>query len=277
MPLFCSFCSAPLGPTTFGQAQCPKCGSVNRFDVPQTVTDQRLYRENVGSAHSWWVRGIGFVLSVTFCGLLVKYLLGFVPKVYEEPPPPAYHAADLHDLSDRLMEIGPIDPSGLGSLAAFDPIAHLPWFENLARTWSPDARLVTLELHGVRALGTLDIATPASDPYVRYEFASKARGALAKQMAKTSAAASFSAIDIVLKRNLMRALLVNSASEDRDPAPLQFGCGIPQLIDMWRSKGLAPKATYNLELDDSRGPKPDFLWHSIDLEVSCIGLDCRFR
>jgi hypothetical protein len=277
----CSFCGAPLRNVAFAEARCAQCGGINRIDSEKGTTDQKLYRENVGSWYSRLVRVLGFVLAAMFFGFLLYFLRQMEyklrPKVYEEAPPPTYHAADLHDLGDPATDIGPIDPSGLGSLEALDPLGHLLWFENLARTWSPDARLVSLELHGVHALGTLDVGAPAGDPYVRYQFASKARAVVAKRVAKANASLAWSAVDIVLKRGLMKATVVTNASEDRDPIPLSFGCGIPQLMDMWRSKGMSSKEAYNVELDDSRGAKQDFVWKSKDEVMTPIGIDCRFR
>jgi phage FluMu protein Com len=280
-PPTCSFCGATLRNVAFSEAQCPQCGAKNRFDAKHDATDQKLYRENVGTWYSRLVRGLGFVFAAMFLGFLLYFLREMEykirPKVYEEAPPPTYRAADLHELGDPVTEISPIDPSGLGSLTALDPLAHLLWFENLARTWSPDARLVALELHGVRVLGTLDVGSPASDPYVRYQFASKARAVVAKKLAKANASLAWSAIDLVLKRGLLKASVVTNASEDRDSTPVTFACGIPQLVDMWRSRGMSSKEAYNLELDDVRGPKQDLVWESKDDHLTPIGIDCHFR
>jgi hypothetical protein len=285
MPVpLCSFCSAPLKNIAFGEARCTHCGAMNRLDGPQPVTDKRLHKAQSGSSYSKWVRGIGFVVALGFLASILFFLRTMQNRLFPPPvaeaPLPKYRPADLHALGEPEPEMSPIDPSGLGALEALDPIARLPWFETLARTWSPDARLVALELHGVRALGTLDVGSPAADPYVRYAFASKARADAARRMAKLGAATpatSWNAIEIVLKRGLMRASVINNPSDDREPAPIVFGCGIPQLVDMWRSRGLGAKEAYNLELDDPRGPKPDYVWRSVDDRLPLIGKDCRFR
>jgi hypothetical protein len=283
MPVpLCSFCSAPLKNIAFGEARCAHCGAMNRLDDAQGPTDKRLYKTQVGSSYSKWVRGIGFVAAFAFLASILLVLRTLqnrlFPPVVPEAPLPKYRPADLHALGEPDTEITPIDPSGLGALEALDPLARLLWFENLARSWSPDARLVTLELHGVRPLGTLDVGTPGSAPYVRYTFASKARSVEARRMAKMNATSqAWSAIEIVLKRGLMRASVVTNSNEDRDPVPVVFGCGIPQLVDMWRQKGMAHKDAYNMELDDTRGPKEDLGWQSLDESVPRIGNDCRFR
>jgi len=284
MPVpLCSFCSAPLKNIAFSEARCTHCGAMNRLDGPQPVTDKRLHKAQSGTSYSKWVRGIGFVVACAFLGSILLALRTLENRVFPPPVPeaplPKYRPADLRALGEPAPEISPIDPSGLGALEAFDPLAHLAWFETLARSWSPDARLVALELHGVRASGAMDVGSPAADPYVRYAFASKSRADAARRMAKLGAppATAWNAIDIVLKRGLMRATVINNPSDDRDPAPVVFACGIPQLVDMWRSRGLGAKEAYNLELDDPRGPKPDYTWQSLDERLPHIGNDCRFR
>jgi hypothetical protein len=279
----CSFCSAPLRNVAFSEARCAHCGAMNRLDGPQPVTDKRLHKAQSGSSYSKLVRGIGFVVAVAFFISLSFFARTLYERVIPPPAPeaplPKFRPADLHALGDPQTEMSPIDPSGLGALEALDPLARLAWFENLARTWSPDARLVTLELHGVRVLGTMDVGSPGADPYVRYAFASKSRADATRRMAKLGAPSTgaWNAIEIVLKRGLMRASVINNPSDDRDPAPVVFGCGVPQLVDMWRSRGLGSKTAYNLELDDPRGPKADYSWQSLDDRVPRIGSDCRFR
>jgi hypothetical protein len=276
----CSFCDASLGWVVSGDIRCGQCGSINRIEAIHAPDDNQ-FRGDIDDKNAKTVRLISLVFASIFLGGVVyavhQGLSKLTPKVYDEPPQPIYRAANLHDLGDPAAVITPIDPAGLSKLSAFDPIAALPWFENLARTWSTDARLVSLELHGVRALGTLDVATPGSDPFVRYQFASKARSLVAKKLAKANATLAWSAIDVVLKRGVMTASVVANASEDRDPSPAVFECGIPQLIDMWRTKGLSSRPTYDVELEDGRGPKLDYVWQSKDDHLAPIGTDCRFR
>jgi hypothetical protein len=274
MAATCKTCSALLS-SDYGEQRCTFCGTLNRHDAP-TVGTQKVESLGLGGFYSSWITRTVMALSLIACAAFLIDILHIRPKVEPVPVLPVV-PADLKDLGVEVPELSPIDPSGLGNLAALEPIARLPWFQTLAKTWSADARLVTLEIHGARATGSMDVATPGSDPYVRYQFGSRSRELAARQANRAGAKAAWSAIDIVLKRGVLRASVVNSASVGREPTPLVFGCGVPQLIDTWRSRGLPPKDTYSLELSDSVGSKPDPVWESHDATLPRMGIDCRVR
>jgi hypothetical protein len=188
------------------------------------------------------------------------------------------HPADLHGMGEGFTELNDLEIAELGPLETFDPIAHVPWATTLARTWSPDVRLTGLLLHQVRENGTMDVSAASAAPdwaksKVTYEFASKGRDVGAKAMIRVSDKPVWSAIDIVVQKGTLRAMVVGNSSDDRDPTPLSFTCKVPQMIELWRTKGLPFKQTYNIDFRDTLSGTPS--WSSGDWGVPALGLDCR--
>ena len=67
-------------------------------------------------------------------------------------------------------------------LAAFEPVANLPWALALAQRWAPDARLWRIDVERLRPDGTVNVA---DDPHaeVTYRFASPRRVAAFRERA----------------------------------------------------------------------------------------------
>jgi hypothetical protein len=265
----CKNCLALL-PSAHTQLICPFCGApTGNVHVSPADIEQR--RSN-------WIRFGLIVFAILFVAVPFYELIGvnFWQKLPDSAPV-VQKADDLHSLGEAATEITPIGTTGLGPLTEFDPLGQLPWFAKLAGTWTPDARLARLDLHGVRGDGTMDVATPGSPNAARYEFASTTRDTAAVQQRKVVETLLWSAIDIEIKAGVIRAAVVNNTNEDRPPSTLVFTCSVPRLLELWRSKGLPAKQIYNMELFDQRGPKPDFVWQSHDWGVPKAGMDCRLR
>jgi len=265
----CANCYAPL-PTEHLVEACPACGTPTR--------NVRFAPADVDRARATWIRVAFISFAVVFVAVPIFQLIGpNVWKLLPESAPVVRGGDDLHTLGGAATEIAPIPAAGLGPLTTFDPLAQVPWFMRLAGTWAPDARLARIELHGVRPDGTMDVSSPASDAYARYELSSATRNSAAVQQRKVVETLLWSAIDIEVKGGVVRASVVNNSNDDRPPAPLSFACTIPRLLALWRVKGLPFKQTYNLELADQRGPRADFVWQSHDWGVPKAGMDCALR
>ncbi len=272
----CVQCNRPLI-LVDGIERCPRCGPIASpllLQVDRAVTPSPTDVRNQ-LALGWRI------LLLIFAGLFVFVPLTqlFGVNVFKKIPDvaPVVRKADtLKGLGDLATEITPIEAKDLGPLDRFDPLAHLPWFFDLARTWTPDARLVDIELHGVRPDGTIDASRDQEDRYVRIQFASASRNAAAKQARKVSDSLLWSAVSIEV-HGTVRAVLVNNTSEDRPPSGVVFGCSVSKLIQQWRAKGLPERDTYAIELADTHGPKEDLVWQSRDWGVPKAGLDCRLR
>jgi hypothetical protein len=265
----CRNCFAIL-PVAHLQTSCPHCGTPTGHVhiAPAEVAERRSNLIRFGL----------MTFAVIFVAVPIYELIGpNVWKLLPDSAPVLKKSEDLRGLGEAATEITPLPTTGLGPLTTFDPIAQIPWFTQLAATWTPDARLARIEIHGVRADGTMDAATPSTGTFVRYEFASTTRDTAAVQQRKVVETLLWSAIDIELRAGVLRAAVVNNSNEDRSPAPLTFGCSLPKLLEQWRAKGLPIKQTYNVELDDQRGPKPDYVWQSHDWGVPKAGIDCKLR
>jgi hypothetical protein len=265
----CSNCLAVL-PDAHLLASCPYCGaSTGTLHVaPADIAERRTNLIRAGL----------MIFAVLFVAVPIYELIGpYVAKKLPDSVPVVQKADELHSLGEAATEISPIGTTGLGPLDKLDPLAQIPWFSQLASTWTADARLARLDLHGVRRDGTMDLTTSSAGSYVRYEFASATRNTAAVQQRKVVDTLLWSAIDIELKGGVLRASVVSNSNEDRAPSPLSFACTVPKLIDLWRTKGLPAKETYNIELSDQRGPKPDYAWQSHDWGVPKVGLDCHLR
>jgi hypothetical protein len=265
----CSNCRAVL-PEAHLIASCPYCGAPtgHLHVAPADIAKRRSNLTRLG---------LMIFAAIFVAAPLVQLFRMNVWKKLPDSNPVVHKGDDLHSLGEAATEITPLPTTGLGPLTTFDPIAELPWFMKLAATWTPDARLARIELHGVRADGTMDVATPGSDAFVRYEIASATRNTAAQQQRKVVDTLLWSAIDITLKAGVLRAAVVNNSNEDRPPSPLSFACTVPKLIALWRAKGLPAKEVYSIELDDQRGAKPDYVWQSHDWGVPKAGMDCKLR
>lgn len=269
----CANCSAPLA-TAHGEQKCTFCGALNVVGAregPQ-VKIERVSDTRFG--------GSGILLIVL--GLPALIAAGITLEAMLRRPataaPPVLHPADLHGLGDNFTELDAIDPKVILPLDAFDPLRHLTWATALARTWSPDARLINLDLTLVRENGTVDVSiATAKDPIrprVKYEFASKGRDVAAKQLTKVSEKIMWSAIDIIVEKGGLRAVVAGNSSDDRDPTALALGCGVTQIVAIWRAKGLPFRQGYSLELSDTIGHGPPS-WKSGDWGVPAIDIDCK--
>jgi hypothetical protein len=265
----CKNCRAVL-PNAHLLTVCPYCGApTGHLHVAPVDVDKR--RNNL-------IRLGLMTFAVLFVAVPLYELIGVnVWKKIPDSAPVVQKADDLRTLGEGPTEITPLPTAGLGSLATFDPLAEIPRLTALAGTWTADARLARLELRGVKGDGTMDVATPGSDAYARYEFASSSRDAAAKRQRKVVDTLLWSAIDVQLQGGVLRASVVNNSNDDRAPVPLVFACSVPKLLEVWRTKGLPVKGSYHLELDDQRGPNADYVWQSHDWGVPKAGMDCKLR
>jgi hypothetical protein len=280
----CANCSAPL-PGTQGEQKCAFCGALNVIEhAGVRVSRAPTARVVVGSGVSpeliaaklrrlyWW---IGLMILLPTGATAAAFLLRST-RASSAALPVALHPADLHGLGDNFTELRPIDPAAIKPLEAFDPLARLPWATTLARSWAPDARLVNLELRLVPESGIVDLSSSKSDSRVKYQFASKGRDLAGKEMVKVSEKLNWSAIDIVVEKGGLRAVVSGNATDDRDPSPVAFGCTVPKIVELWRAKGLPFRQGYNLSLSDSLGHGRDRpYWTSADWGVPTIDIDCR--
>jgi hypothetical protein len=195
---------------------------------------------------------------------------------------PVAHRTRRDGLGDNFTELRPINLAAFGSIDAFDPLAQLPVATTLARTWSPDARLTSLELQGIAENGKVDLRSAAAGGNsafgvvvrARYQFASKGRDIAAKAMVKVSEKVVWTAIDIILEKGELRAVVSPNSSDDRDPTPITFGCQVPQIIETWRASGLPFRKGYALTLRDTIGRGPPS-WTSADWGVPSVDLACK--
>jgi hypothetical protein len=231
--------------------------------------------------HRLWALGVALVLGGIGGWAVAKYATKLAALARHEEPtfaqsqdPEAQHAANLERWGEGVTDhVAWIDATPLKPLQAFEPESHLPWMTDLARTWSPDARLVGIEIHGLIANGTLDVSSSSTGSSVTYAFASRARDTASIELLKVSdKPLIWSMIELWVKNGGLRAELGSRGYGNLDTTPIMFGCKLSQIIEMWNAKGLPYRKTYDISLSPH---DKDFRWVSRNWGVPEISVDCK--
>ena len=185
--------------------------------------------------------------------------------------PPIPRLTELTELAERLAparsgkaSVGPSElgsiggrgwvpvqtPPPTGSLAAFDPVANLPWALGMARAWSTDARIESIYMDGVRADGGLDLSS-RDDWDVDYRFFSPALRASARSMAAVSEATVQSELRLRVVQGGVVALLSEAHGlKNADPPEYSAPCAFPEVMRRAVAGGLEPRPAYGVILQN---------------------------
>jgi hypothetical protein len=147
-----------------------------------------------------------------------------------------------------------LDATGMpGDLHRFDPLPATPWALDMARAWSPDARLRILYVEGLLPNGTLDLTTAtepgAPEKQVDWRFYSPARRAAAAKMAEVSDQTIRTGFRITVEAGGAK-IYAFSTSDDASPAAFTPACPLPRMLESFHANGLPQRPHYSLMLHE---------------------------
>jgi hypothetical protein len=109
-------------------------------------------------------------------------------------------------------------PPPPGGWTTFDPVAGVPWANEIARAWAPDARLTRIDLGLISGDGTADLRGDRQDT-IGYRYVSPARIAQWAKIADSDVNAA-PAYELFLRLGRGEAVVyVNSGRPPDDPPP----------------------------------------------------------
>jgi hypothetical protein len=230
----CASCAAPLGALDVDAASvaCQFCGAVNEPTVlqrgvqqVQIVLDPSMGRNLRRASSVGAFTGLLILLAVLVgvggaaFGVWTALHAAFPQQVPGLPGRPALTVASLAGLTGggrQKVEVA----APAGGYAAVDPVAVLPWANDIARRWSADARLDRIDATRIGPGGLVDTAGDP-DGEVVYRFVSPSRAeAYFKEADLRSGVRAQSEMWVVLARGAASVQAITSApSSVRAVAP----------------------------------------------------------
>jgi hypothetical protein len=229
----CGGCGGPLSEAADdrGTITCSFCGMVNEVSAPtpQPIiitmdSRRRIVRPGGGVALAI---SIAIIVMVAGVGVVVYRAIrpaasGALGVVSRE----ALRAREL-TRSLALTELPTLNERGHrqlnvspppGGWKAFDPVAGIPWANEIAQAWAPDARLTRIDLGLIAGDGTADLTGDRQDT-IGYRFVSPSRIAQWSKIADRDVNAS-AAYELFLRlgRGVV-VVYVHSGRPPDDPPP----------------------------------------------------------
>jgi hypothetical protein len=229
----CGGCGGPLSDAADerGTITCSFCGMVNEVSAPAPqpiiinvdTGRRRIVRPGGGVA---FAISIGIIVMLAGIGVTVYHAIrpatGAFDVVRREAlrPREASRALALTELP-TLNERGhrQVNAAPPGGWTGFDPVERVPWAMEIAQAWSPDARLVRIDLGLIASDGTADLRGDRQD-IIGYRFVSPARIAQWARVADSDVNASAPAYELFLRLGHGQAVVyVHSGRPPDDPPP----------------------------------------------------------
>jgi hypothetical protein len=281
----CERCGAPLELGPIGSiTSCTYCGVQARLvgaappPAPAPAPSRRATTDGEPSATSRPSKLliVSGLVAIALIALAARGLVrrSAAPKDTRASTP---SVTSLKTLGDSETQMEGLDTASMqGGLADFDALANTTWAFALARTWSSDARLTSLELHGLTEEGVLD-ASAGGKGYAAYVFASQARNAAAREMQRVSTKLVWSAIELRVQAGRVNATVSHNSYDDLPPTAVSFGCKPREIIALWRERGGLPRRDhYNILLREVFGSR-DLLWRSLDWGLRDVTTSCVMK
>jgi hypothetical protein len=228
----CGGCGGPLSEAADerGTITCSFCGMVNEVSAPapQPIIITMDSRRRI-------VRpGGGIALAISIAIMVMVAGVGFVVYRAVRPAAGVLEVVSREALRAReltrplaLTELPTLNERGQrqvnappppGGWKAFDPVAGIPWANEIALAWAPDARLTRIDLGLIAGDGTADLTGDRQDT-VGYRFVSPSRIAQWSKIADSDVNAA-AAYELFLRLGRGQAVVyVHSGRPPDDPPP----------------------------------------------------------
>lgn len=232
----CGGCGGPLSEAVGagGTITCSFCGTVNEVTAP-TAQPQQVVIQVDGVVRP--VMRAGAAVAVVVGVVVIFIVIAACVIVYQQTMRPASTA--LNNLSKEalrareltrpllLTELPTYKERGQrpvnvapppGGWTGFDAVASLPWVNEIALAWAPDARLTRIDLGLIAGDGTADLTGDRQDT-VGYRFVSPSRIAQWSKIADRDVDAA-AAYELLLRIGRSEAMVyVHSGRPPDDPPP----------------------------------------------------------